>query len=680
MLVVDTTKQHGRRSGGRSLLIYAGVAVGALFLLLVLGLTFMDWNLLKGPIQRAASASLGRAVRIAGPIQVRVWSRRPMVTVTGLTIGNPVWEANRPMAKVERVRVELEPAALLRGHIVLHRVEVLRPEIYLHQEKSGRANWTFENKAPTKAPKARTSEPTSLPAIRDLVVQSGSLVLIDELRRLEVKGTIVAAEQPSRQSPKPFRIEGQGTINKEPFKVDIAGGPLRVLSPERPYPFSLSILAGQSHLAADCRVLRPFDLAGLDLQMNIQGRDLAELFYLTQIAMPNSPPFRLRALIQRRGMQFAIRQLSGSLGGSDVSGTIDIDASVKRPNVRADLVSRHLYMQDFAAITGNKAQDPSTSLDKPGSGAAAQKSSKPPTPKAAKQLFPDSHLQVDRLRAVDADLRFRATSIEAGNVPFRRINLHTKLENGVLMLDPLQFEMAQGRLDGHVRIDAHAGTPQVQVDFRAANIRLSQFKPKKPNAVAPVDGTLDARARIEGKGDSVHNLMADATGRLTAVVPEGNVGSAFAELTGVDVAKGIGLLVKGPTERAPIRCGVAQFDVNHGTARTQDVIFDTKDVLITGKGQIHLGPEKLDLAIEGQPKKLRITRIRAPVEIKGRLLKPSFGLEPGHAIKQGGIAAALGTLLTPIASVFAFVDPGLAKDQNCAQLLAQVQPRPPSMK
>lgn len=61
------------------------------------------------------------------------------------------------------------------------------------------------------------------------------------------------------------------------------------------------------------------------------------------------------------------------------------------------------------------------------------------------------------------------------------------------------------------------------------------------------------------------------------------------------------------------------------------------------------------------------------MEIHGALLKPTFGLETGHVLKQGAIAATLGTLLTPLAAVLAFVDPGLAKDQNCAQLLAEAK-------
>jgi uncharacterized protein involved in outer membrane biogenesis len=128
--------------------------------------------------------------------------------------------------------------------------------------------------------------------------------------------------------------------------------------------------------------------------------------------------------------------------------------------------------------------------------------------------------------------------------------------------------------------------------------------------------------------------------------------------------------------RAPIRCGVARFDIANGSANAQSFVLDTQDVLITGRGKIDLGSEKLDLTLQGQPKKFHLVRVRAPVDIKGQLTKPTFGPDKGQLIKQGGIAAALGTLLTPVAAVLAFVDPGLAKDQDCSQLLAQARSGP----
>ena len=51
-----------------------------------------------------------------------------------------------------------------------------------------------------------------------------------------------------------------------------------------------------------------------------------------------------------------------------------------------------------------------------------------------------------------------------------------------------------------------------------------------------------------------------------------------------------------------------------------------------------------------------------------------LGIEAGGLIAQGGIAAALG-LINPLASILAFIDPGLAKDANCAPLLAEAQAR-----
>ena len=134
---------------------------------------------------------------------------------------------------------------------------------------------------------------------------------------------------------------------------------------------------------------------------------------------------------------------------------------------------------------------------------------------------------------------------------------------------------------------------------------------------------MQARAVITGKGDSLHNLMAGADGSLAAVIPHGDIRSAFAELTGIDLA-GVGLLLTHDHGRAPIRCGAARFEVVDGTAQAQSIVVDTQNVLITGGGVVNLGSEKLDLTLHGQPKKFHLVRVRAPVDIKGQLLKPTF--------------------------------------------------------
>ena len=59
-----------------------------------------------------------------------------------------------------------------------------------------------------------------------------------------------------------------------------------------------------------------------------------------------------------------------------------------------------------------------------------------------------------------------------------------------------------------------------------------------------------------------------------------------------------------------------------------------------------------------------------PITVEGRWRSPKIGVEVGDAAGQGGIAAALATLVAPIAAVLPFVDLGLAEDVNCSALLA----------
>jgi len=283
------------------------------------------------------------------------------------------------------------------------------------------------------------------------------------------------------------------------------------------------------------------------------------------------------------------------------------------------------------------------------------------------------------VRAMDADVKFRAKSIEAGTLPFKQVAFRVKLDDGVLALDPLAFEMAQGHLSGNVKIDAHEDVPKVHIDVRIKDIQLDQLKGKSPGAQPPLNGVMQARMVVNGSGDSVHRVMSDANGTFTMILPNGEVRSAFAELTGINVAKGLGLLLTKADDKAPIRCGVAQFNIKDGVMSAQNITFDTQNVVIKGKGDIDLGPETLNLEIKGDPKKFRFVRLRSPIEVKGHLKKPSVGLNIGDTAKQGAVAAALGTIATPLAAVIAFVDPGLAKDQNCAQMIAEADSKGPKV-
>jgi hypothetical protein len=93
-------------------------------------------------------------------------------------------------------------------------------------------------------------------------------------------------------------------------------------------------------------------------------------------------------------------------------------------------------------------------------------------------------------------------------------------------------------------------------------------------------------------------------------------------------------------------------------------------VLITGEGVVDLQSEGLDMRLQGRPKHPRL-RLRSPLLVHGTLRHPAVSGDMTKPAAQAGGAIALGVLLSPVAAMLAFVDPGLAKDTNCAALLAQ---------
>ena len=70
----------------RHVLAWAGVSLGVLIGAALLALALVDWNAMKGPIERMASARSGRTVKIAGDIDVHPWSWTPSFSISGLTL------------------------------------------------------------------------------------------------------------------------------------------------------------------------------------------------------------------------------------------------------------------------------------------------------------------------------------------------------------------------------------------------------------------------------------------------------------------------------------------------------------------------------------------------------------------------------------------------------------------
>lgn len=636
-------------------LAWTGGIAGVVAIALALFLILFDWNHLRGPIARYASMRTGREVAIEGDLQVKLLSLKPSATVGKIRIGNPKWAGPGQTARIERLHVQIEALPLLRGRVVLLKLEAAKPNLVLLRDLQGRTTWDFSNGR-------KTDEPLRLPPIRRFVIDDGRLKFTDAKRKIVLDATLNASETQGAAN-RGFLMVGKGSINAAPFLLDVTGGPLLNIDPDKPYPFDADIRAGATRVLAKGAIPEPFDLGRFAMNVTARGPDLADLYDLTGVTLPNTPPYRLTGRMTRHVNVWKIVRIGGRVGDTDLAGELTVETARERPFLRADLRSKLLDFDDLAAVFGGAPAVGRGETVSPEQAAVARQM------QAQKRLLPDATLKVDRVRAMDADVKYNAASVRDAMLPLRSASVHVRLDAGVLTADPVSFDLPKGRIGGAVRLDARKDTPVTSVDLRLTNGRLEQLVPIKTGGT-PLTGSFVGRIKLTGAGASVHRAAANANGEVLAVVPGGEIREAFAELLGINVTKGLGLLLAKDQSKTPVRCAVAHFQVKDGVMSANRIVFDTGPVLGTGKGSIDLESERMDFRIEGHPKEARLVRLTAPITIKGPLTEPRIGVESGRAIAQGGFAALLATVAAPLAVILPFVDLGLAKDAACGALIA----------
>ncbi|WP_225910227.1 AsmA family protein [Brevundimonas pondensis] len=640
------------RQPGKPEVIAAGITL-AVALGCLLFLVLFDWNWVRGPIGRAASASTGREVLLNGDLDVRLFSWTPSASVRRLSVSGPAWARGQNTAEVEQLDVAVRLRRLFLGQIEVTSLTVTRPVVHLIVDDQGRRSWDLNPDRPDDGQGAR------LPVIQSLVINEGRLTLDEQRRGMKLDAMITAREARSPEDGESgFLLDGKGTMNGAPLTLRVTGGPFINIRRDRPYGFTADLAGAGSRLQAKGAITRPFDLGRFNAVLELEGQDLADIYLLTGITTPNTPPYKLSGNLSRNGSLFRFADFGGRVGSSDLSGTLEVNKVGERRRVDADLTSRSLDIDDLAAVLGARPRVTS--------GGTVATSGKPG------KLLPDAPLRTERLRTMDGALTYRAGSVKTNAFDIRQVSLGADLKDGILTLNPVSFTFNRGELNGTARIDANRSTPYSAIDFRLSGYPLESIIPARDGAPT-VTGRALGRAKLEGPGASIHELAANSKGTISLVVPQGRMRSAFAELLGINVGAGVRKLLSGDQSTSDIRCAVAEFTVVGGVATSRTFVIDTDVVLAQGTGTIDLGAETLNLRLDGETKKPRLLRVWAPITVRGPLASPRLGVDASAVATQGGLVGALATLVNPVAALLGFIDPGLAEDADCGALIASAR-------
>jgi uncharacterized protein involved in outer membrane biogenesis len=441
-----------------ALAILAGII---LILIIPIAILLLDASILRQPIAKYISDKLERPFAINGDLRVGLF-KHPYVEANGVVLGNAAWATAPEMLRIERVKVSIELTPLFGGRVVLPEVELTKPDVTLERDIDGEGNWSFRSDQGTQS-----SERTRPPEIRSLWIESGKLTFRDP----EVRTEIELALDSDRGGESNIRFTGRGSLRDEEFHLEgRAGSLLELKESGKPYRVDAKASAGDTKVAFAGTVV-PVKLETIDGDIDMSGKDLAKLYPLVPVPLPWTSSYRLSGHLTREGEKYTVHGLKGRVGASDLEGDASIDLADTRPHLTADLTSKRLDYKDLLGFLGV----PPPSKGKP----------RPPEQQVQAERLEETGrvlsskpYSLERLRAADADVKFKGESILARDIPLDNVVVRLKLRNGTLVLAPLDFGVAGGHVVSRLTLDASKDVIQTDVDATASNLEVKALLPK----------------------------------------------------------------------------------------------------------------------------------------------------------------------------------------------------------
>jgi AsmA family protein len=639
--------------------VWTGVAVLAA---LVVALALLwDWNWFRPLVARKIADELQRPVTLEHFDVQHALSAQPVLVLDQIAIGNPPDFPNGgETGTIDRLSLRFDLPALIGsfGHkIIVSQVAIEHPQGDLRPGPKGNPNWMF----------AMAQDPTApnnpLPRIGSLVITDGDFRFAEPKLGADLMIKI-RTQAPSKGGDPQLVIDARGTYGNQPFIGTFRSGSLLELSdPKKPYPVELDARAGDTRIHLAGSLQDPEHLGGADLQLELQGQDLADLYKVIHVPLAPSPPYELRGHLDYSGTHIRFHDFAGTVGQSDLEGNFDVDRGYQRPLVTADLTSRSVRLADLGGFIGA----PPGKEDAPTEG--AKQLAEHAQENAKQTLLPDTPIDLRKLRSTDYRVHYRGEHLVTDWAPLDHIEANLAIQDGDIKLEPLDFAVGTGTIAAQIELDGRTNPirAKADIDFR----RVDFQRIMKATQMFQGFGTIGGRWKIDGRGNSLAQILAHGDGDLKLFMGNGDLSAILVNAAGLDIGGSVASLL-GLPPMAKINCMVSDFNLANGVLGTRALVLDTDQANIFGKGTVDLRNEKIDFQISQEGKHISVGKLSAPIDITGSFKNPHVKPDPAALGIRLGIAAALGAAFPP-AALLPTISLGLGTNHNCGALVAAAQ-------
>jgi AsmA family protein len=646
-----------RLAGWTLLLLSSLVAIG-----LAAVLSF-DWNRARPWINERVSEATGRPFAIRGDLVLqwnnpetetgwRRWVPWPRLSAQDITLGNADWSKTGPhLAEIKQLTFSLNPLSLLNHTIEIPTLELVGPVLSLERTADGKNNWTLASD--NTAPSAWKLD------LQRLVLNHGTVKLADAAAKVNLK---VDIESLPKESAEGYGIGWKlgGTFRQTPLHGSgRAGAVLSLQQDKKPYPLQAGVQIGATHIDVAGTLTKPDALAALDLRLKLSGASMAHLYPITGITLPKTPPFstegHLVGKLDKAGGRWLYEDFKGSVGASDIGGTLEYISQQPRPLLRGQVQSNQLRLEDLAPLIGadsnaNKAKREAAAVQ------------------PANKVLPVEKFDTASWGSIDADVKFAGRKIiHAKDLPIDSLVADLHLKDSVLSLTPLSFGVAGGNLAATVKLDGRQNPIRANLQLSARRLKIKELFPTLNTMQASL-GEVGGDAALSATGNSVAGLLGTSNGEVKALVSKGTMSKFLLEAMGLNIGNVVVTQLFGD-KQVQLNCLASDFKVTQGVMQTRSFVLDTDESVINVTGQIDLSSEQLALEIQPRNKALRVLSLRSPLYVKGTFKNPDVGVDKGAVALKLGAAVALGAI-APVAALLPLLNVGSQELAGCAPLEA----------
>ncbi|MCZ4342297.1 AsmA family protein [Sphingomonadaceae bacterium G21617-S1] len=641
------------------------LAIGFAAVATIIGLIVLAWTILfvtkgrflKPTFESIASRMTERQVKVAGDFQFYFDIIDARFVADGMTISNPTWASKPNFFEAKHIAARIKTIPVLFGERRAEWLVLDGGKVDAEWDAKKRNTWTFGDPN-------QKGEPFQWPTIGRADVTNTEVRYIDPqlFLRTDIKVGDIAAGDTRIDGKVPFT--GTGTLRSKPFTMYGA-----LLSPNSTVTFGrtrfeMHARSGPTYLDLNGTLPAATQIEGSDLNLKVHGPNVRLLFDFLGVAAPDTRNYWFTSKLTKAGGEWRFTRINGRYGASDLHGKMTISFPKDRLFLDAMFDSNLVDIIDVGPFIGYAPQ----ALAAQGPQAAVAQTGGTP------RILPDAPLRMESIRNFDAHILYKVKDFRNPKFPISNVDLTFDLDKSLMTLSPLSFDIAGGKLASDITINARVPAVITDYDIRLSPTPMSKLLAGFGVAQAGTTGTIKARIKMQGTGDTLRDSLATSNGRIAIILPKGTFWTQYVQLAEFDIGLFVQKLIQDKLKKPiEINCGLLGFTVRDGVAAADPILIDTDKNVMTATGGFSFKDESLDMNFRADGKKFSLFSGQSPVGIKGYFAQPGINIISPQLLTRGGVGLGLGLVASPLAAVLAFVDVGDAKAAACGPVLAGAQ-------